>query len=230
MDLRPRDVTAGWAVQQDLLRLAGPGAGWKVAASSLAGQRHIGVAGPIAGPLTSAGLRASGSVVPRTAMASVEPEFAFRIGTDLLAGGWPYSRGTVLAAVDGILPAIEVPDSRFTDPASIGEPQLIADLACAAHVVLGEPMADWRFEDLKERQVQIRVNGRTVQVGVGANALGDPCDSLVWLVNAVTRHGCPVLAGEIVLTGAAAPPHTVSSGDFVSCEIQGSAPVTTTIE
>lgn len=229
IELRPTDVADGWAVQRALLRHAGPGIGWKVAASSTAGQRHIGVSGPIAGALTADGLRPSGSTVPLTAMGAAEPEFAFRMGRDLTASGSPYTREAVLAAVAEVLPAIEIPDSRFAEPLSAGEPQLIADLACAAHFVVGEPMRKWVFDDLKGRRVVTRVNGKAVQEGRGANALGDPCDSLVWLVNAVTRLGQAVLTTDIVLTGAAAPPHPVAAGDVVSCEIKGAAPVTLVI-
>src|SRR6266508_955355 len=110
-DIRPATLTEAWDVQAEFTALAGPRMGWKIAASSAAGQRHIGVAGPIVGPLLAAGARGSGDNVPLTSMASVEPEFAFRLGADLPSGGRPYDRPTVLQAVSEALPAIEVPDS-----------------------------------------------------------------------------------------------------------------------
>lgn len=228
-DIRPATVAEAWAVQLALTDVAGPRIGWKIAASSPAGQRHIGVPGPIAGPLVAGGLRISGGRVPLTSMASAEPEIAFRLGADLPASGRPYSRETILAAVADALPAIEVPDSRYTDVPAAGEAQLVADLACAAYVVLGEPMPRWSHDDLKDRQVVMRINGEIVSSGVGANALGDPCDALVWLVDAVTGHGCDLLAGDVVITGAAAPPMSVRAGDVVTCQVSGAAAVTVTI-
>ena len=228
-DVRPATLAEAWDIQAELTKLAGPRIGWKVAASSTAGQQHIGVPGPIAGPLLAPGVRISGASVPLTAMASVEPEIAFRIGTDLPASGWTYDRPTVLAAVAEILPAIEVPDSRFVDVAGAGEAQLVADLACSAFVVLGLPVQRWGLEDLKHRRVVLRINGEVASEGVGADVLGDPCDSLLWLVNAVTGRGTDLRAGDLVITGAAAPPRPIRQGDVVSCELENAIPVTTTI-
>ncbi|OLS99481.1 hypothetical protein BJF90_08185 [Pseudonocardia sp. CNS-004] len=226
---RPTTVADAWAVQVALTELAGPRIGWKIAASSPAGQRHIGVSGPIAGPLLASGVRASGDSVRLTSMASAEPEIAFRLGADLPAAGRPYDRETVLAAVADVLPAIEVPDSRFGDVPAAGAAQLVADLACAAFVVLGEPVPQWSLGELRDRKVVMRINGEIASEGAGANALGDPCDALVWIVDTVTRHGSDLLAGEVVITGAAAPPRSVRTGDVVTCEVEGATPVTTTI-
>jgi len=88
-EIRPITVADAWAVQVALTELAGPRIGWKIAASSPAGQRHIGVSGPLAGPLLAVGVRASGDSVPLTSMASAEPEIAFRLGADLPASGRP---------------------------------------------------------------------------------------------------------------------------------------------
>lgn len=228
-EIRPATVADAWEVQLALTELAGPRIGWKVAASSLAGQRHIGVPGPIAGPLVAGGLRSPGGSVPLTSMASAEPEIAFRLGADLPASGRPYEREMILAAVAEAIPAIEIPDSRYTDVPAAGEAQLVADLACAAYVVLGEPIPQWSLGELKDRQVVLRINGKIASDGLGADALGDPCDALVWLVDAVTRHGSGLLAGEVVITGAAAPPRSVRSGDVVTGEVEGAAPVTATI-
>ncbi|WP_051792689.1 2-keto-4-pentenoate hydratase [Amycolatopsis jejuensis] len=223
----PLPVTAeeAWPVQLAFTELAGPRAGWKVAASSLAGQRHLGVSGPLAGPLLAPGVRADGDRVPLTSMASAEPEIAFGFGADLPAGR-RYDRATVLAAVSDVLPAIEIPDSRFLDVSAAGEAQLVADLACAGFVVLGEPLERWRAEELRDHWVVLRINGAVSSEGFGANALGDPCDALVWLVDTVTGQGNDIRAGEVVLTGAAAPPRTIRTGDVVTCEIENARPLT----
>jgi 2-keto-4-pentenoate hydratase len=228
-ELRPATVAAAWPVQLALTGLAGPRIGWKIAASSAAGQRHIGVPGPLAGPLLEPGFLRSGGSAPLRSMAAAEPEIAFRLGADLPATGRPYGRAEVLAAVAEVRPAIELPDSRYTDPAAVGAPQLVADLACAAFVVLGEPIAQWSFDELRTRRVDLRRNGEVVSTGAGSNALGDPCEALLWLVDEVTRHGSDLRAGELVITGAAAPPHAVRAGDVVTGEVEGAAPVTVTI-
>ena len=51
---RPNDRAEAYAVQAELARLSGQAAiGWKIATTSLAGQAHIGVDGPLAGRLLS---------------------------------------------------------------------------------------------------------------------------------------------------------------------------------
>ena len=228
-EIRPTTLSEAWAVQVAFTRMAGGGMGWKVAASSPAGQRHIGVSGPIAGPLIAGGLRQSGDMVPLTRMASAEPEIAFRLGAELSASGAPHRRDDVLAAVSDVLPAIEIPDCRYDDVTTVGEAQLVADLACAAFVVLGPPLECWEFSDLRLRRVAMRVNGQEVSVGVGSNALGDPVHALLWLVDVVTRAGSDLLAGDVVITGAAAPPVTVRAGDIVDCVIDGAVLTTATL-
>ena len=227
--VRPVTLSDAWAVQVAFAELAGPTIGWKVAASSIAGQQHIGASGPIAGPLLASGLRQSGETVPLTRMASAEPEIAFRLGKSLPASGGPYGSDEIMASVSEVLPSIEIPDSRFSEVSGVGQAQILADMACTAYVVLGAPIRTWEFGDLKDRRVLMRVNGEVVADGVGSNALGGPLNALLWLVDEVTERGSDLLAGQIVITGAAAPPAPIRVGDIISCEVDGAPPVTTTI-
>lgn len=53
--LRPHDTLAGYAIQAALPEVADrPVIGWKIAATSAAGQAHIQVGGPLAGMSASA--------------------------------------------------------------------------------------------------------------------------------------------------------------------------------
>ncbi len=156
-DIRPHTREEGYAVQALLeRRSAGPLFGWKIAATSAAGQAHINVTGPLAGRLLRERAFDTGAELPFgvNRMRVVEAEFAFRMGVDLPPRPQPYSVDEVLAAVATLHPAIEVPDSRFDDFTIVGAPQLIADNACAHLFVLG-PAAktDWRALDLVEHRV-----------------------------------------------------------------------------
>ena len=137
--LRPQTRAEGYAVQAALeTHSAGKLFGWKIAATSEAGQKHINVAGPMAGRIFSDTVIADGGTASMkgNAMRVGEPEFCFRMGRDLAPRPALYSVDEVLAAVDTLHPAIEIPDSRFADFASAGEAQLIADCACAHQFVL----------------------------------------------------------------------------------------------
>ena len=59
------------------------------------------------------------------------------------------------------------------------------------------------------------VNGETVREGSGANVLGDPMHAFVWLVNALTRDGITVKAGQVHNTGTATDIYWAKAGDRV---------------
>ncbi|UPK35818.1 hydratase [Bradyrhizobium sp. 186] len=216
ISLRPQSRVEGYAVQAALeTQSAAKLFGWKIAATSEAGQKHINVAGPMAGRILSDTVIADGGTASMKGneMRVGEPEFAFRMGRDLPPRAEPYGVDEVLAAVDTLHPAIEIPDSRFADFASAGEAQLIADNACAHLFVLGAPArADWRAMDLvEERPVTVLRDQR--YVGHGRNVLGDPRVALAWLANELRGLGLTLRAGEVVTTGTCHPPLPIQAGD-----------------
>jgi 2-keto-4-pentenoate hydratase len=220
--LRPATRAEGYAIQAELERLsAKPLRGWKIAATSAAGQQHIGVDGPLAGRLLAEMVHEDGVTLPFGAnrMRVAEAEFAFRMGRDLPPRAEPYTVEEVLGAVAALHTAIEVPDSRFADFATAGGPQLIADNACAHLFVLGpEAPASWRDMDLAAHRVIGRVAGRLEREGRGANVLGDPRIALAWLANELSRHGVTLAAGQVVTTGTCVVPMEVAAGDEVSAD------------
>jgi 2-keto-4-pentenoate hydratase len=221
-EIRPTTRRDGYAIQSLLaLRTSRPLVGWKIAATSVMGQRHIGVSGPIAGRLLAERTHVSGAMLSLAGnrMCVAEPEFAFRAGRALGPRSTPWTVDEVMEAMDALLPAIEVPNSRFEDFASVGEAQLVADNACAHDVVLGPPTAaDWRALDLSKHRVTGTIAGRTVREGSGANVLGDPRLALTWLVNELSGLGLVLAAGEVVITGVTMQPLDVVPGDRVTAD------------
>jgi 2-keto-4-pentenoate hydratase len=214
--LRPQNRAEGYAIQAELeRRSSGTMFGWKIAATSEAGQKHINVAGPLAGRIMSDTLIADGgtAAMKGNEMRVGEPEFAFRMGRDLPPRAGPYTAREVLDAVQTLHPAIEIPDSRFADFVSAGEAQLIADNACAHRFVLGTATsADWRAMDLIEERPQITLRGERY-VGHGRNVLGDPRVALAWLANELSGLGITLRAGQVVTTGTCHPPLPIQASD-----------------
>src|ERR1700716_2499408 len=190
--LRPRDRAEGYAIQAAIEKYSAARLfGWKIAATSAAGQKHINVDGPMAGRILAETVIPDGGTASMAGndMRVAEPEFAFRMRADLPARSTPYTVGQVLDAVDTLHPAIEIPDSRFANFVGAGAAQLIADNACAHLFVLGPATtADWRARDLVEERPVTTLRGEPF-IGHGKNVLGDPRLALTWLANELRQLG-----------------------------------------
>ena len=221
-EVRPRTRAEAYAVQAELAgRSPHPPFGWKIAATSVAGQRHINVAGPLAGRLFRERAFESGDEVPfgANAMRVAEAEFAFRMAVDLPPRSDTYTVEEVLAAVATLHPAIEIPDSRYDDFTLVGALQLIADNACAHYFALGPATAaDWRRMDLTEHAVTATIADRDTRTGTGGLVLGDPRIALTWLANELSGLGVTLRAGEVVTTGTCLVPPPIAPGDRIRAD------------
>ena len=221
-EVRPTTRAEGYAVQALVeKRSLAPLFGWKIAATSAAGQAHINVDGPLAGRLLREKAFASGAKLPLGAnhMRVAEPEFAFRMAHDLPPRTGPYSVGEVTDAIGSLHPAIEIPDSRYEDFCAVGAAQLIADNACAHLFVLGDAASDiWRGMDLNAHRVTGNVRGKVEREGRGSNVLAGPLDALTWLVNELSSLGLALRAGEVVTTGTLTIPLPIGRGVVVDAD------------
>lgn len=230
-EIRPRTREEGYAIQARLERRSAlPLFGWKIAATSKAGQAHIAVDGPLAGRLLAEHFHRSGArlLFGDNHMRVAEAEFAFRMGTDVPSRRARYTVDEVMASVLTLHPAIEIPDSRYEDFTIVGAPQLIADNACAHDFVMSPPSPDtWRSIDLAVHRVTGRVEWSgglsgprepLEREGLGANVLGDPREALTWLVNELSELGITLRAGQVVTTGTCLAPLPIAPGDSVTCD------------
>ena len=215
---RPRSLDDGYRVQAALeARHDVPLAGYKIGATNKTAQRLFDVDAPFFGRVFAPSLMDSPAEIAAgtVRLHIVEAEFDFTMKADLPARNEAYARDEVMAAVADLHPAVEIPDSRYENWREAGMPQLVADNAIAALLVLGAPAQDWRGLDLSRQSVTVEVNGEAVDEGSGANVLGDPRNVLVWLANELSRRGLGLKAGQVVTTGSAANVIQVKPGDTV---------------
>jgi 2-keto-4-pentenoate hydratase len=214
---RPRTRAEGYAVQLAMARLSKQQPfGWKIAATSSAGQQHIGVDGPLGGRLFINRVLPMSMPISLTgnSMKVGEAEFAFRMAADLPRRDQPYGVDEVMANVGALYPAIELPDSRFIDFTTAGAASLIADNACAHEFILGDEVKiNWRGMDLAKHPVQVTRNGAPNCEGIGSNVLGDPRIALTWLANELNSYGLMLCAGDTITTGTCVVPFALSPGD-----------------
>ncbi len=220
---RPANRVDGYAIQAAVARLSGQATvGWKIAASSVAGQKHIDVDWPMAGRLLANTVFAESSAAANAMNLShnilmvAEPEIVFRMAQSLppRAATAAYFVEEVMAAVGTVHLAIEVPDTRYGDFLKVGAPSMIADMACAALWVVGPAVAaTWRGIDLSQQEVWAYKNGTLAAKGSGANVLGNPRLALTWIANELCTFGAGLQAGEYVTTGTCVVPVPITQGD-----------------
>ncbi len=220
--VRPRNSGEAYRCQAEVVErlldhYGGGVVGYKIACTNPIAQRQLSVDGPFCGNLLSSFCCDSPARLPAANffMRVVEAEFGFRIGHDLPAVPTARSREEVAQAVEGVIPAIEIVDSRFDSWTTIGTMSLIADNACNAHWVKGPLLKDWRHIDLAAQPVRVMVNGKLQREGSGAAVLGNPLNALEWLVNSLSSRGIGLDAGQYITTGVTTEVYMAERGDRI---------------
>lgn len=213
----PPSLDDGYAVQAAVDGACGaPVAAFKIGSSSKASQEKLGTDEPWFGAVAQPFMAASGAVVPSVAHTlAVEGEFALRLSADLPARASDYEIADVRAAVDQVAGAIEVVGRRFEGGPEGGAmlPLLVADGGVNVALVVGKARAFTPDMDFRDHGVVMRINGAERGKGVGSMALGDPLNSLLWLVNGLSRRGRGLMAGQWVSTGTCTGIEAVAPGD-----------------
>lgn len=220
VDLVPHSKAEAYAVQalvEGESRL--PLVAWKIAATSAAGQKHIGVSGPLVGRYIEEQIVPSGGSIPfaRNRMRVAEIEFAFQLSEDIAPRSASFSEGEVLERIGALHPSIEIPDSRFAAFETVGELHLIADNACAHWLCIGDALEPaWRKSDLSALQPTGTIRGKLPVTGLGANVLGGPVTAMTWFVNEMSGLGVLLRKGQFVTTGTCLVPMPITAGDHVT--------------
>ncbi len=216
-DCRPDSPFEAYAIQDRFIALLGKPVGYKIAFTNPAIQRKLKIDEPASGRLIADRVFASPATLAVGSLfrVGIETEFAFRMAKDLPATGAPYAREQVIDAIDVLVPAIEVVDTRFADWATCGASQAIADNALGSHWVYGAPYVEWQGLDLVRAEAVTSVNGQAVGQGVGANVMGDPLTALTWLANDLPSRRMGLAAGDYVTTGACSDIVMARAGDRV---------------
>ncbi|MGW6403725.1 2-keto-4-pentenoate hydratase [Streptomyces sp. NPDC055134] len=224
------DIEAAYAVQRHNVahglesgrRLVGR----KIGLTSPAVQAQLGVDQPDFGALFADMAVPEGEAVAcgRLLQPKVEAEVALVLGADL-----PHRDPTMadlLRATAFALPALEIVDSRIAGW-DISLVDTVADNASCGLFVLGGSPVPLDRVDLRAVTMSMTRGGEVVSRGSGADCLGSPLTAALWLAATLARHGDPLKAGDIVLTGALGPMVPAAAGDEFSARIEGLGTVTT---
>lgn len=228
-DLAPRSASEAYAIQDEFVALRaqqlGAIAGYKIALSTPAMRKFVGVDAPQAGALLETALRRS----PATVRAAdyvhliVEFEIAVKISADLPAVDAPFFRERVIQSVGAVMPALELADDRNADYAELSRHplHLIADNSWNEGAVLGGEVTDWQAIDLSALRGVATVNGRKIGEGKGADAMGHPFDAVGWIADHLASLGRGLLRGDVVITGSLVTSQAVKAGDMIEFRLDG---------
>ena len=188
--------------------------GWKLGFGAPTAMRKLSLKRPLVGFLTDAGLLDSGATcaVAGWTKPMLEPEIAAHLARDVPPGA---DRDTVLAALAGLGPAIELAD---LDPPPDDVEAILAGNIFHRHVLLGPVDAARRTSDgVVARVVK---NGEEVARTDDTEALtGELAEALAHVATLLAEHGEALRAGDVVITGSAVPPMEVAPGDAVTVEM-----------
>jgi 2-keto-4-pentenoate hydratase len=227
-ELSPGTPAEAYAIQEAFAatraKQRGAAVGYKVALSSAAMRRYVGVDSPQAGIMFESTLHRSPARIRAADYVNliVEFEIAVELAEDLPVADAPFDRERVARAVGAVMPALEIADDRGADYARLSQHplDLIADNTWNEGAVLGRPAADWRALDLGKIRAVASINGSKIGEGIGAEAMGHPLDAVAWIADHLASRGHGLLRKDVVITGSLVTSKRVKAGDHVRFELE----------
>lgn len=228
-ELSPRTPAEAYAIQEAFVaaraKRLGASIGYKVALSSAAMRRFVGVDSPQAGVMLESTVRRSPARIRAADYVGliVEFEIAVELAGDLPAADAPFTRERVAQAVGAVMPAIEIADDRKADYNQLMQHplDLIADNTWNEGAVLGRPNRNWQQIPLDKVEGIATINGERVGSGLGAEAMGHPLDAVAWIASLRAARGEGLLSRDVVITGSLVTSKRVKAGDLVRFEVEG---------
>lgn len=197
-------------------------AGWKIGCTSERAQKALNAQGPFHGTIFANRVYRSGEMFPTTPENKrvVEPEVCFTMEKALPPRGNDYTVDEVMAAVAHVCVAIEIVNPRTPKGFGDAVPWFIVDGGLNEGIVLGEARKPLDRADYAALRGQVWWNGREMQGGVGANALGGGDLALIWLANHLNGHGLGLKEGDIITTGVITEFFSAALGDDIDVRFE----------
>lgn len=189
-----------------LAGILGQPVGYKAGLTNPAVQKRFRYHAPVRGTLYAPMLLASGARVPAAfgARPMFEADLLLRVSDESINRA--HSPADVLAAVDQVIPFIELPDLLVVEPGTLDGAAITAINVGARLGVMAAPIAvqaNPAFLDaLQSMQVIVRGNGAKLDSGSGADVLGHPLNAVIWLASDLARQGLALKPGDLVSLGS----------------------------
>lgn len=211
-------------LRRELLDAGHQPLGWKLAFGGPAAMERLHTNAPLVGFLLRSALLPSGSTLSLSdwKKPAAEPEIAVHLGQDLPANS---DRNTVMAAISGLGPAIELAD---VDHPSDDVEGTVACNIYQRHLVLGLNGAAYAGGLLDGLTCRVLRNGPEIVSIADPQSLQGLTGELIEIVrhvaNLLASFGESLRAGQIIIAGSITPPLWVASGEEIVFQL---APVDT---
>ncbi len=174
--------------------------GFKAGLTSTAAQSRFNAQGPIAGVLLVPA-SATPRELPLRSLRGLhlELEVAFRVGKRI--DKRLVDVEDLKEHVDGVAPAIELPDLDYETPKALTALDIVASNVAAAYFVTGEFLSP-AHRDPNQLTATLVCDGKRANVGAARDAMGDQWGAALWLANTMVDQGWTLEPGHVLLTGA----------------------------
>lgn len=204
-DLQPGlDLDEAYAIQRALVTIERPRrgiGGYKAGFTNPASRAPFGLNGPVTGVLYADGARSDGATIDLADFhrLMIELEIGFVLRSPIRRP--MKSLDDLLTYVREVVPVIELPDLAYDTMARVRGLDIVATNMASSAYVVGAPLRLSRPAAVNEVEVVLYRDGKPIDEGRAANAMGDQLGALLWLVNHVQATGWPLEAGHVLITG-----------------------------
>ena len=194
-------------------------AGLKMGLTSYAKMNQMGVDTPIYAFLADYFSVPDGGTIKTSELIHPKIEAEIAVITKKTLRGPGCTIADVMAAIDYVVPAVELIDSRYRD-FKFDLKSVVADNASSSRFVTGGNPRQAHEVDMKTLGVVMEINGKVVANGAGAAVLGHPAASVAMLANMLAERDEEIPAGTFVMTGGITAAVAVKAGDSVCVRYQ----------
>lgn len=199
--------------------------GYKAGLTSAAAQQRFNHDSPVRGTLYGPMMLADGASVPAAFGARPIFEADLLVRVSDAAINQARTPQAVLAAIDQVIPFIELADMVVAAPPKLNGPAINAINVGARLGVTGKPVPVQRsaeFADtLRDMQVVMRGDGAEIARAPGAAVLGHPLNAVIWLIQDLAKEGIVLKPGDLLSLGSFSAPMPPKPGLAVEVEYQG---------
>jgi len=196
--------------------------GKKVGLTSKANQDVFNVYEPVYGQLLVSGVHPEYTPVHTAQFIQpiIECEITFVMRRRLEGPG--VTMTDVIWATEGIMPSLEIGDSRMR--AWIGRAKvldIVADSCGNAGIIVGGGLRSLHDFDLRCTGMVVEKNGEILATGATGAVMGNPARSVAWLANKLAEVELALEEGNLVLSGAITGAVQIAAGDILTATFGG---------